>query len=128
MTSRSRKQGFCDDSTKALTIKSVTMGEKGGSKIVRNCVTSFEDDPLPLKRLQPMVSSETSGWGHCWMESQTQLRGMQSPVEHLQPGSLSKKLHERSSARQVDENLQKNRTTVKLGCNEQLRAGQICSL
>ena len=34
-------QGFCDDSTRALVIKSVTVG-KGG---VKNCVTSFMDDP-----------------------------------------------------------------------------------
>ena len=35
-------QGFCDGSTKALVIQSVTMGV---SKIVENCVTSFMDDP-----------------------------------------------------------------------------------
>ena len=34
-------QGFCDGSTKALVIKSVTMGEK----IVQNCVTSCMYDP-----------------------------------------------------------------------------------
>ena len=38
-------QGFCDDSTKTLVIKNVTMCE-GGFKIVRNYVTSFMDVPL----------------------------------------------------------------------------------
>ena len=39
-------QGFCDDSTKVLVIKRVTMGELV-PKIVPNCVTSFifMDDP-----------------------------------------------------------------------------------
>ena len=37
-------QGFRDDSTIALVIKSVTMGD-GVSKIIENCVTSFMDDP-----------------------------------------------------------------------------------
>ena len=37
-------QEFCDDNTKALVIKSVTMG--GGVKIVENCMTSFMYDPL----------------------------------------------------------------------------------
>ena len=41
-------QVFCDDSTKALVIKCVTMGE-WVSKIVRNCVTSFMDDPFGEK-------------------------------------------------------------------------------
>ncbi len=36
---------FCDDSVKALVIKSVTMGG-GGVKIIKYCVTSFMDDPL----------------------------------------------------------------------------------
>ena len=36
-----------DDSTKALVIKSVTGGE-GGSKIVKNGVTSIMDDPLVI--------------------------------------------------------------------------------
>ena len=41
-------KGFCDDSSKALVIKQVTMGEmgemgEGGSTIVQNCVTSFMD-------------------------------------------------------------------------------------
>ena len=39
-----RGQGFCDDNAKAL-LKRVTMGGGGGSKIVKNCVTSFMDDP-----------------------------------------------------------------------------------
>jgi hypothetical protein len=34
-------QGFC---TKSLLLKSVTMGE-GVSNIIKNCVTSFMDDP-----------------------------------------------------------------------------------
>ena len=38
-------QGFCDNSTKALVINTVTMGE-GGSKIVQNCMTLFMDEPL----------------------------------------------------------------------------------
>ena len=38
-------QGFCDDSTKTLVVKRVTM-EGGVSKIVQNCVTSFMDNPL----------------------------------------------------------------------------------
>ena len=37
-------QWFCDDRTKALVIKHVTMGG-GGSKILHNCVLSFMDDP-----------------------------------------------------------------------------------
>ena len=37
-------QGFCDDSTKALVIKRVTM-RGGGSIIVQNGMTSFVDDP-----------------------------------------------------------------------------------
>ena len=37
-------KGFSNDSTKALVIKRVTMGE--GSKIIRNCVTSFVNDLL----------------------------------------------------------------------------------
>jgi hypothetical protein len=37
-------QGLCDNITKALLLKSVTMGE-GVSKIIQNCVTSFMDDP-----------------------------------------------------------------------------------
>ena len=45
MTSRPYEgQGFCDDSTKALVLKTVTMGEEV-SKIVRNCMTSFMHDP-----------------------------------------------------------------------------------
>ncbi len=47
-------QRFCDDSTKALLLKSVTKG--GGvnvSKNIKYCVTSFMDDPLPqLQRFQ----------------------------------------------------------------------------
>ena len=39
-------QGFCDDSTRALVMKSVTMGEKG-LNIFQNCVTSFMDDVTP---------------------------------------------------------------------------------
>ena len=38
-------QGFFDESTKVLAIKSVTM-EGGGKKNVKNCVKSFIDDPL----------------------------------------------------------------------------------
>ena len=38
-------QGFCDNSTRALVIKRMTMGG-GGSKIVQNCVMSSMDDPL----------------------------------------------------------------------------------
>ena len=38
--------GFCDDRTKALVIKHVTMGGGGGPKNVQNCVTSLMDDPL----------------------------------------------------------------------------------
>ena len=37
-------QGFCDNSTKALVLKTVTMGE-GVSKSIKNCVTMFMDDP-----------------------------------------------------------------------------------
>jgi hypothetical protein len=38
-------QGFCDTSTKALVIESVTIrGE--GSKIVKNCVILFMNNPL----------------------------------------------------------------------------------
>ena len=40
-------QGFCDDSTKALVLKSVTMGE-GVSKIIKNCVTSLRTTPFPI--------------------------------------------------------------------------------
>ena len=36
-------QGLCNDSTKALVIKCMTMG-RGGSKIVQNCVTSLLND------------------------------------------------------------------------------------
>ena len=36
-----RSQGFCDDSTRAFVLKSVTMGGGG----VKNCVASFMDDP-----------------------------------------------------------------------------------
>ena len=36
-------QGFCDNSTKALVVKSMTIGE-GVYKIIKNCVTSFVDD------------------------------------------------------------------------------------
>jgi hypothetical protein len=39
-------QGFCDNSTKAIVLKSVTIWGGGGSKNVKNCVTSFMDDPL----------------------------------------------------------------------------------
>ena len=39
-----RYQGFCDNSTKALALKSVKNGG-GVSKIIKNCVTSFMDDP-----------------------------------------------------------------------------------
>jgi hypothetical protein len=42
MTSRPKGGGFCDNSTKALLLKSVTMGE---SKILKNYVTSFMDVP-----------------------------------------------------------------------------------
>ena len=46
MTSRSKgegfKEGLCDDSTKALVIKSDGRRE---SKIAQNCVTSFMNDP-----------------------------------------------------------------------------------
>ncbi len=45
---RGRGHGFCDSSTKASVIKSVTMGG-GGSKNVQNCVTSFMDDPYGKK-------------------------------------------------------------------------------
>ena len=38
-------QEFCDGNTKALAIKSMTMGG-GGLEIVKNCVTSFMHDPL----------------------------------------------------------------------------------
>jgi hypothetical protein len=42
-----RYQGFCDNSTKALVMKSVTMGRGPGvSKMIEYCVTSFMDDPL----------------------------------------------------------------------------------
>ena len=37
-------QRFCDGSSKAFVIKSVTMGERV-SKIFQNCMTSFMDDP-----------------------------------------------------------------------------------
>jgi hypothetical protein len=37
-------QGFCDNSTIALLLKTVTM-EGGVSKIIKNCVKSFIDDP-----------------------------------------------------------------------------------
>ncbi len=54
-------QRFCDNSTKALLIKSVTMGE-GLSRIIKNCVTSFIDDPLPYP-LRSVSSTRTSlGW------------------------------------------------------------------
>ena len=59
MTSRSKRGGrgqrFCDDSTKALVIKRVTVGG-GGSKFVRNCVMSFMDDPLFEKKLKAVLS------------------------------------------------------------------------
>ena len=38
-------QGFCDDSTKALVLKSITMEGEGVSKIIINYVTSFMDGP-----------------------------------------------------------------------------------
>ena len=45
-------QRFCDDSTKALVAKCVTIGGKGRAgevkKIVKNCVTSFMDDPYRI--------------------------------------------------------------------------------
>ena len=44
---RGRGQGFCDYNTKALALKTKTMGG-GGLKIVHNCVTSFMDDRDPL--------------------------------------------------------------------------------
>ena len=37
-------KGFCEDSTKAIVLKSVTMGG-GVSKNFKNGVTSFMDDP-----------------------------------------------------------------------------------
>ena len=37
-------KGFCDNITKVLVIKCVTTGG-GVSKIVKNWVTSFKDDP-----------------------------------------------------------------------------------
>ena len=37
-------QVFCNDSTKASLLKSVTIKGLRGSKIVQNCVTSFMDD------------------------------------------------------------------------------------
>jgi hypothetical protein len=36
---------FCDESTRALVIKSVTTG-RGVSKMFKNCLTSFMDDHL----------------------------------------------------------------------------------
>ena len=42
-------QRFCDDSTKALVIKGVTMGGgEGVSKIVQNRVTSLMDNPYVI--------------------------------------------------------------------------------
>jgi hypothetical protein len=40
---RGGSQGFSDNSTKALGIKSVTKGR--GAKNIQNCMTSFMDDP-----------------------------------------------------------------------------------
>jgi len=37
-------QGFCDNNSKAQVLKSMTMGE-GISKMIKNYVTSFMDDP-----------------------------------------------------------------------------------
>ncbi len=38
-------QGFCDNSIKALLLKSVTTGGRGVKKLSKNCVTLFMDDP-----------------------------------------------------------------------------------
>ena len=58
-------QWFCDVSTKAFVIKSVTMGGGGcASKIVQNWVTSLMDDPLcealkqSIKNKNPCYFSE----------------------------------------------------------------------
>ncbi len=40
-------QGFCDDSTRVIVLKSVTIG-KGVLKNIKYCVTSFMDDPITL--------------------------------------------------------------------------------
>jgi hypothetical protein len=37
---------ICDNSTKALLLKRMSIG--GGSKIIKNCVTSFMDDPYSI--------------------------------------------------------------------------------
>ncbi len=59
-------QGFCDDSTKALELKSVTM-EEGVSKNIKYCVTSYMDDslsaaPLLLSILVPYTKLKWTGF------------------------------------------------------------------
>ena len=54
MVLRGRGQIFCDDSTKAFVIKSVTMGEEV-SNIVQNCVISFTDDPSGLESPETLL-------------------------------------------------------------------------
>jgi hypothetical protein len=57
-------QGFCDNSIKALVLKSVTMGG-GVSKIIKYYVTSFMDDPYGLnvfhKLCNPFSNYATRG-------------------------------------------------------------------
>ena len=67
MTSRSKgegfKEGLCDDSTKALVIKSDGRRE---SKIAQNCVTSFMNNPLNPKILsKPEDLRCSSASGRC---------------------------------------------------------------
>jgi hypothetical protein len=47
-------QWFCDNCIKALVIINVTMGERA-SKIIKNCVTSFMDDPFSFRKARQNV-------------------------------------------------------------------------
>ncbi len=53
-----RGQEFCDNSTKASVIKSLTIGGRG-VKNVQNCATSFKDDP---KVGNPLISYNIDSW------------------------------------------------------------------
>ena len=51
-------QGFRDDSTMALVMKSVIMaGGARGVRFVQNCVTSYMDDPLIKNHKLPLSST-----------------------------------------------------------------------
>jgi hypothetical protein len=53
-------QGFCDSSTLALLLKNRNNGETECKKTVKNCATSFMDDPYERKREEFRVNVEES--------------------------------------------------------------------